>query len=196
MVKHYIDKHEGEEMDEEMFAVKVIRYTRSAFERQILESFLIHDKNSKSDILNSKSEYNRCALPRLTSKLGEHTYGEEEKRAREEKKKEEEMEERVRVLRKSINVRRRKEDQEQSKEREIESQRRWKRRKIDAEECKISRTSASKITDQVDHPFKALLRENTDQIDLSSKVVEGGMVEDNGEEKEAIAESTDQLDHK
>ena len=39
-------------------------------ERQILESVLIQ-KAREHKIMNNKSEYNRCALPRLTAKLGE-----------------------------------------------------------------------------------------------------------------------------
>ena len=111
MVKHYVTDHAEEEMEEEMFGVRVIKYTRTAFERQILESVLIQDENKKSFILNSKSEYNRCALPRLTSKLGEHAY-EEEKAAKEERRKEDELEEKIRRLRKEINVKRRKKDEE------------------------------------------------------------------------------------
>ena len=54
MIKHHVDKHEGEEVDHKTFGVRVVRFTRSAFERQILESVLIQDEASKSEILNSK----------------------------------------------------------------------------------------------------------------------------------------------
>ena len=56
-------------------------------------------------MLNSKSEYNRCAIPRLTSKLGEHQY-----RRWEEKRKEEILEIKIRKLKKKRNRRRRDED--------------------------------------------------------------------------------------
>ena len=49
--------------------MRVLKYTRSSFERQILESVLIQN-NRNHHILNSRSEYNRCALPRLTAKMG------------------------------------------------------------------------------------------------------------------------------
>ena len=127
MFKHYIDKHEDEDLDLDMFGVRIISFTRSTFERQILESVLIQDENSTSDILNSKSEYNRSALPTLTSKLGEHTYGEEERKAKEDKKKEEEeVEESIRKLRKEINAKRRKEDK--SEEEPLDKGRKEKRR--------------------------------------------------------------------
>ena len=50
--------------------MKVITFHRSAFERQIQEAVLIQ-ANIRHHILNSKSEYNQFALPRLGTKLGE-----------------------------------------------------------------------------------------------------------------------------
>ena len=97
-------------MDVNIFGFKILKYTRTAFERQILESVIIQEVHKKSNILNSKSEYNRCALPRLTSKLGEQAYGEEEKKRREEKMKEEDIEDRIRKLRKDIIGRKRQEE--------------------------------------------------------------------------------------
>ena len=47
-----------------------MRYTRSDFERQLFESVLIQ-WNRHHHILNARSEYNRCAIPRLATKLGE-----------------------------------------------------------------------------------------------------------------------------
>ena len=47
-----------------------MRFTRSSFERQILESVLIQSRRDHY-ILNSRSEFNRCAIPRLVTKLGE-----------------------------------------------------------------------------------------------------------------------------
>ena len=50
--------------------MRVIKSTRTAFERQIMESVMIQ-KERHHQIMNNKAEYNRCALPRLTAKLGE-----------------------------------------------------------------------------------------------------------------------------
>ena len=36
-----------------------------------MESVLIQQEMTKHNILNSKYEYNRCALPRLTTKIGD-----------------------------------------------------------------------------------------------------------------------------
>ena len=74
MLKHCIDKHEEEEENEnkaekeEMFGVRILRYSKSSFERQILESVLIQE-SKKHHILNSKSEYNRCAVPIIATKI-------------------------------------------------------------------------------------------------------------------------------
>ena len=72
ILRHLLDQHEEEEKewDNIRFGMKIIKNTRTAFERQILESVEIQ-KARTQNILNNKSEYIRCALPRLTAKLGE-----------------------------------------------------------------------------------------------------------------------------
>ena len=113
MVKHWVDSHlEEEEMDVNFFGVKVLQYTKSAFERQILESVIIEDERSKSNILNSKQEYNRCAIPRLATKLGDKLVGVSEEESRLDRKKEEKLEEEIRKLRKRTNTKRRKAEEE------------------------------------------------------------------------------------
>ena len=52
------------------FGMNILKTTKTAFERQILESVLIQ-KARAHNIMNNKSLYNCCALPRLTAKLGE-----------------------------------------------------------------------------------------------------------------------------
>ena len=53
--------------------MKVFKYHRTAFERQISESVKIQE-NMKHQMLNTKGEYNRCALPRLGLKMGTREY--------------------------------------------------------------------------------------------------------------------------
>ena len=89
-------------MDEIEFGISVLKYTRSSFERQILESCLIQE-NRHHHLLNSKAEYNRCAVPRLTTKIGEKDYEKYEKNIEEERKKEEILEGKIRQLRKERN---------------------------------------------------------------------------------------------
>ena len=185
----------SKQIDNNMFGVRVIRFTKSAFERQILESVLIQEENKKNEVLNSKSEYNRCALPRLTSKLGEHTYGEDAKAAKEERRKEEEMEERIRKLRKEVNVKRRKKENEEVMD-PIEERRLSKKRKTDdnlksapettdQEDLWNTKTSpdANSEPDKMDHnDTNETVGEDTDQIDLFIEA--------------KTADDTDQIDHR
>ena len=78
LLKHIVDKHENENPAEIEFGIKVIKFTRSSFERQILESVVIQQKRHHH-LLNSKAEYNRSAVPRLASKMGENQFKKWEK---------------------------------------------------------------------------------------------------------------------
>ena len=107
MLKHAIEKHgEEENLTNIKFGVKVLRYTKRAFERQVIESVLIQE-NRDHHILNSKSEYNRCSLPRLTAKLGEREWKSKEKEERREKEHELELERKIMEMRKARNLTRR-----------------------------------------------------------------------------------------
>ena len=68
MWKHWQTDHQ-EETEKPVFSMKILRRHKSAFVRQINEAVLI-DMHS-SNVLNSKSEYNRCQIPRLNVKMGE-----------------------------------------------------------------------------------------------------------------------------
>ena len=70
MLKHYILYHEDDDPEEMIFRMRILYFKRSAYERQVHESVLIQ-QNRDHNILNSKSEFNRCRLPRLTVKLGD-----------------------------------------------------------------------------------------------------------------------------
>ena len=62
MLRHLLAEHEEEEecWEKIEFRMRVIKSTRSAFDRQILESVTIQKKR-KHHIMNNKAEYNRCA---------------------------------------------------------------------------------------------------------------------------------------
>ena len=49
--------------------MRVVKFTRSSFDRQILEAVLIDQEKSLNNIMNAKSEYNRSSLPRLSASL-------------------------------------------------------------------------------------------------------------------------------
>ena len=72
-------------MEEIEFGMRIVREARSAFERQIAESVQIQNQKRSNIILNSKSEYNRCALPRLTANIGNISLDALDKMKREEK---------------------------------------------------------------------------------------------------------------
>ena len=106
MMKHFLDQHGGEELEEIEFGGRIVRQARSAFNRQIGESVEIQ-ANKSHYLLNSKSEYNRCALPRLSSKMGERTLDSIEKEKRIEKDKERELLQKIRELKVKRSLKRR-----------------------------------------------------------------------------------------
>ena len=122
MLKHSIDMHEQEEFTNKRFGLKILSFTKSSFERQILESVKLQE-NKEHHLLNSKSEFNRCAIPRLTTKIGEKIFEKLKEDEKEEKKKENLLEVKIRYLRKERNKKRREEkveDEEMEREAEIE----------------------------------------------------------------------------
>merc|ERR1712240_659110 len=84
MLKHFFEHHEEEELSNMKFGARIVKAARTAFNRQVCESVHIQENAARHEILNSKSEYNRCALPRLTAKLGEMTMDKIEKLKNEE----------------------------------------------------------------------------------------------------------------
>ena len=101
MLRHLLDAHLEEEDDWKnvKFSMKVISYKRTAMERQVQESVEIQ-KARRHKILNSKAEYNRCALPRLTAKLGEKELEKWRKEDREDQERESTIEEKIRLRKK------------------------------------------------------------------------------------------------
>ena len=85
-----------------IFNIRVLSYCKSSFERQILESVTIQ-KERHHHLLNSKAEYNRSAVPRLTTKIGEKQYKKWEKEAEKDIEKHEELEEKIRNMSKQRN---------------------------------------------------------------------------------------------
>ena len=100
MLKHYLDKHQEDRPEDMIFRMKVLSFKRSAYERQVHESVLIQ-QNRKHMLLNSRSEFNRCSIPRLTVKLGDKKMTELAASMREEQKKEGDLERVIRNLKKN-----------------------------------------------------------------------------------------------
>ena len=105
MLRHVVDKHEKENVENVQWGMTVLKYMKSAFERQIEEAVTIERKAKEGEILNSKCEYNQTTLPRLITRIGdrEAEMKEWEKEIRKEKEYEERMEEKIRILRKDRN---------------------------------------------------------------------------------------------
>ena len=101
-LKHLLDQHESENFADIDFRMQVISYPRSAYERQILEAVLIQ-QNRHHYLLNSRSEFNRSAIPRLSMRLGEKEFSQRVKEEKLEDEKEENLKSRIRDLRKQRN---------------------------------------------------------------------------------------------
>ena len=110
------------------FGMRTIKEARSAFERQIAESVLIQNKKRQNYILNSKSEYNRCALPRLTAKLGNISLDDLDKKKREEKEKERQWADKIRTMKEARNKEQNKQRREEPTEATMPAE---KKRKMD-----------------------------------------------------------------
>ena len=130
MLKHALEKHgEEEDLGKIQFGVKVVRYTRSSFVRQVTESVIIQEERNHN-ILNSKSEYNRCSLPRLTANLGDREWKKRAKEEKIEKERDLELEKRIVGLRKDRNQKRRggtKPSEEPAEKRRRIGEDEWKR---------------------------------------------------------------------
>ena len=108
MLKHIIEKHEGIDPTVVEFRMSAVKFHQSAFERQIYESVKIQSMRKNHSLLNSKSEYNRCALPRLGLKMGESEYKEKKREEEEDLRREEELENKIKEMRKDrVKLRRR-----------------------------------------------------------------------------------------
>ena len=103
LLRHLVNNHEGEDFSDVKFGMSVVKYMTTSFMRQIQEGVMRSQERVKHDILNSRTEYNRCALPRLTTRLGEKEMERWEEDMQEEKRKEDIMEMKIRMIRKKRN---------------------------------------------------------------------------------------------
>ena len=103
MLKHIVLNHPEQEPDKIKFGMKILRTCKTSFERQIHESVIIQQEREQHNILNSRSEYNRCSLPRISTQLGESEYKIYNDELKAEKEQEEHVEAKIRQLRKLRN---------------------------------------------------------------------------------------------
>ena len=103
MLRHLVTCHEDADFSDIQFGMKVAKFTRSSFDRQILEAVLIDQEKDKNNIHNAKAEYNRSSLPKLSASTENETIEKRKRELFEEEKKENEIEEKIRKLRKERN---------------------------------------------------------------------------------------------
>ena len=68
-LRHAVEFHPNVPPESLKFRMKILSCHKTAFERQIREAVLI-DLNSGPKLMNSKLEYTRCCIPKLSVKLG------------------------------------------------------------------------------------------------------------------------------
>ena len=102
LLKHAVELHLDEDLSKLQFGIKVLKYTKSAFERQICESVTI-EANRNHHLLNSRSEFNPSAVPRLTCNLGDKNFKKYEKEVEKDMEKEEGQIQKIRDLIKERN---------------------------------------------------------------------------------------------
>ena len=105
MLKHAVEMHGQEDLKALKFGMKAIKFTKSSFERQVLESVEIQN-NRHHHLLNSRSEFNRCAVPRMMCKLGDKTFKKNEQEIESDMAREEAQVNKIRELIKERNKKR------------------------------------------------------------------------------------------
>ena len=103
MLRHVLTHHPNEDMFSVELGMSVRKFCKSSFERQILESVTIQHERNYHHLMNSKSEYNRCSLPRLSTKMGDQEMKEYKIEQEKDKQDEEILEKKIRTLRKELN---------------------------------------------------------------------------------------------
>ena len=103
MLKHLIDQHEHENFADVEFRMEVLSFSRTAYERQIMEAVEIQLHRNDNHLLNSRAEFNRSAIPRLGLKLGDKEYKERSGEEREEEEREETILMKIKELKKKRN---------------------------------------------------------------------------------------------
>ena len=103
MLKHVLTHHPGQDIMTVKFNMKIRKFCRTSFERQVLESVTIQQEREKHTLMNSKSEYNRCSLPRLSTMMGDSEYKEYNDSKEQEKLEDDILDKKIRELRKQMN---------------------------------------------------------------------------------------------
>ena len=70
LLKHFVMEHQDQMKLEDMqFGMRIKKTYNTAIERQVAEAvYISFEKKRGTVLLNSKAEYNRCTLPRISTK--------------------------------------------------------------------------------------------------------------------------------
>ena len=97
LLKHFLEAHPNEKIEDMKYGMRLVSKCKTALERQVGEAVYIQLAQEKGyTLLNSKSEYSRCTIPRL--RLGDSKGLLEQLEG--ERQSEKNMKERIRLLRK------------------------------------------------------------------------------------------------
>ena len=156
MLKHCVKKHHDQDWNEVIFRMKAIKFHRSAFERQLHEATLLQQARKVHIILNSKSEYSRCTIPRLSISMGDKVF--RDKIEDEEKKKEEMTERRILEVRKSRMLK------GPEKKRKIQSSR------LEIAKLEDNTIKKARIGDKVDDKNKKMEQKERSEVNEGKKL--------------------------
>ena len=106
LLKHAVDMHDGKSLKEIYFRMRLIKFHRSSFERQVSEAVSIQSIRVGNNLLNSKAEFNRCAVPRLALKMGTRNVVEDRMTEDEEDEQEKAILEKIKKMRRLAGKRR------------------------------------------------------------------------------------------
>ena len=70
ILKHIVMKHPDKHPCEINFRMKIVSHHKTSFERQLTEAVIVR-RNLGEKLMNSKQEYNRCYIPKITLKKNE-----------------------------------------------------------------------------------------------------------------------------
>ena len=163
MLRHIVEEHPGEKFEDVKWGMFILKYLRTAFERQIEEAVHIQQGVDEGVLLNSKAEYIQSSLPRLVTRMGdrEAEIKQFEKEIRIEKEDNERIEEKIRLIRK-----------ERNKERLCTEKNIQPRKKLKTEESYISIRTTWGPPSAMGPPKKNAAEEKYDEKDPKKRKLE------------------------
>ena len=139
ILKHCLIHHKEKNPEEVVFGMKIRKQYKTALERQIGEAVaILEEKEKGTELMNSKSEFNRCSLPRITA--------DDSKELLEMLKEDDEADKEIKASIRCMRKRKKKEKEEEKRRKETleelcdkyieENKMKWKRRRIEEERKK------------------------------------------------------------